>query len=527
MSRHFDMNGMLSLPKMIEIDPVEACNLRCRMCHVSFMPSEKHPIFDIDLVSKLKALKGAFASIGSGFEPMLYRDFDRLMGELANLGVRMQLITNGTLLNKSKLQRLLECDLEIINFSFDGIRKETFEHIRRGAEYADTLRNILDAREAFVGKQTAFLINTTTMRSNLDESVEILDFWDRHDFDVVRFLPMVVRYPDEELIRESLYPVREDMKRVFDGAAVHLIENNLKTVMLLPYQYASQVRERFPENYSGLYVYSNNLAKRKILSLRERFQLGEHPLMRFYDCRAAFSTATILANGDIQLCYKYSIGNLHKDSFEDIWFGEEANRVRQLIIGDPADCASCDCFRFGIAFHNLDANRIENYFVGELGAYAKDVDFHTGLIHAEVTPRAPRLVLSEGRYNIVAYGDKYFGVPHGLGPLEVDKTDFLTNPNVIVEGTFASALARIRKMTGDTALDYERKLPKAPQLVLSEGDYNIVAYGDRHFGIPHRLGPLEVDKADLSSVSDVVIESELEAVLARIRKLGRLREISG
>lgn len=526
MNRYFDMNGTLSLPKMIEIDPVETCNLRCRMCHVSFMPSEKHPVFDVNLVPKLKALEGAFASIGSGFEPLLYNDFDRLMGGLADLGVRMQLITNGTLLNRKKLQILLDCNMDIINFSFDGIRKETFEHIRRGADHADTLKNILNARAAFAGRETAFLINTTTMRSNLGESIEILDFWDRHDFDVVRFLPMVVRYPDQELIRESLYSVREDMKSVFDRAAVHLIENNLKAVMLLPYLYASQVRERFPENYSGLYVCSSNSAKRKVLSLRERFQLGEHPLMRFYDCRAAFTTATVLANGDIQLCYKYSIGNLHKNSFEDIWFGEEANRVRQQIIGEPTDCAACDCFKFGIAFHKLDADRVENYFTGELGFYVNDVDFETGLIGAKITPKPPRLVLSEGDYNIVAYSDKYFGIPHSLGPLEVDKADFSTMPNVIVEGRFGSALARVRKAASEAGLNPAKVTPRPPQLVLSEGDYNIVAYDDKYFGIPHYLGPLEVDKTDFSTIPDVVVEEEFESVLSHVRKIAKSKVVS-
>ncbi|OQW30839.1 MAG: hypothetical protein A4E19_08815 [Nitrospira sp. SG-bin1] len=527
MNRYFDMNGMLSLPKMIEIDPVEACNLRCRMCHVSFMPSEKHPVFDVNLVPKLKALKGAYASIGSGFEPLLYNDFDRLMGGLADLGIRMQLITNGTLLDKNKLKRLLDCDMEIINFSFDGIRKDTFEYIRRGADHNDTMSNILAARSGFAGRQTGFLINTTTMRSNLDESIEILDFWDRHDFDVVRFLPMQVRYPDQELIPESLYPVREQMKRVFDSAAVHLIEHNLKTVMLLPYLYASPVRERFPENYAGLYVYSNNSEKRKILSLRERFQLGDHPLMHFYDCRAAFTSATILANGDIQLCYKYSVGNLHNASFEDIWFGEEANRIRQLIINEPSDCAACDCYKFGIAFHKLDADCVENYFTAELGPYVTDVDFMTGLIHAKVSPKPPRLVLSEGDYNIVAYDDKYFGIPHRLGCLEVDKTDFSTIPNVIVEGRFSSALARVRNADSESRRNHAKVTLKPPQLVFSEGDYNIVAYDGKYFGIPHRLGPLEVDKTDFSTIPDVVVEAECEAVLARVRKLGRLKAVSG
>lgn len=444
MTRYFDMNGTLALPEMIEIDPVETCNLRCRMCHVSFMPPEKHPVFDISLLPRLKALKGAFISVASGFEPLMYRDFDSLMRGLTDLGMRIQIITNGTLLNRAKIDTLLASNMEIINFSFDGIRKETFEHIRRGAEYEETLDNMLSAREAFQGRETAFLINSTTMRCNLHESIEILDYWDRHDFDVVRFLPMVVRYPDQELIRESLYPVRDDMKKVFDKAAAHVIENGLKVVMLLPYLYTSEIRQRFPKNCFSLYVRSNNPQSRSVLSLRERFQLGEHPLMRFYDCRSAFNAATILANGEVQLCYKFSVGNIHESPFEDIWFGEAADYIRQRVLGAPADCAACDCFKFGIAFHKLDADRIENYFTGELRPYAKYVDFETGLIHAKIAPKPPRLVCSEGKYNIVAYADHYYGIPHDTGPLEVDKTDLSTIPNVLVENTYGRLVSRIR-----------------------------------------------------------------------------------
>jgi radical SAM protein with 4Fe4S-binding SPASM domain len=445
MTGSFDMNGILTLPKMIEIDPVETCNLRCRMCHVSFMPPEKHAVFDITLLPKLKVLEGAFVSVASGFEPMMYPNFDRLMRGLTDLGMHMQIITNGTLLDRAKIETLLDSNMGIINFSFDGIRKQTFEHIRRGACYEETLDNILSTREAFQGRETAFLINSTTMRCNLDESIDILDFWDRHDFEVVRFLPMVVRYPDPGLICESLYPIRDKMKKVFDEAAVHVIENNLRVVMLLPYLWTSEIRRRFPKNCCGLYVQSDNADSRKFLSLREQFQLGEHPLMRFYDCRSAFTAATILANGDVQLCYKFSVGNLHESAFEDIWFGEEAHRVRQQIVSAPTDCAACDCFRFGIGFHTLDVERIENYFSGDLGPYLKYVDFETGVIHAQVAPKPPRLVSSEGQYNIVFYGNRYFGVPQSIGPLEVDKTDLSNIPSVLVENTYTRLVARIRR----------------------------------------------------------------------------------
>lgn len=450
MSKYYDMNGVLTLPKMIEIDPVETCNLRCRMCHVSFMSAEKRPVFDVTLLPRLKALRGTSVSVASGFEPLMYRDFDRLMRGLTDLDMRMQIITNGTLLNRAKIAVLLASNMEIINFSFDGIRKETFEYIRRGADYEQTLDNMLSTREAFKGKETSFLVNSTTMRSNLEESVEIVDFWDRHDFDVVRFLPMVVRHPDRDLIHESLYPIRDHAQRVFDDAALHVIQNDLKAVMLLPFLYASDVRRRFPGNCRGLYVWSNNPKARKVLSLRERFQLGEHPLMRFYDCRAAFSTATILANGDVQLCYKYSVGNLGQNTFEEIWFSKAAHRVRKQIIGAPTDCAACDCFRFGIAFHKLDAERIENYFSGEFGPYLRDIDFETGMVRAKIAPKPPRLVGSEGEYNIVAYADRYIGVPRAAGRLEVDKTDLSIIPNVMMEDTYAGLIARIRKAAAES-----------------------------------------------------------------------------
>lgn len=76
---------MLALPEIIKIDPVETCNLLWRMFHVSFMPSEERRVFDISLALKLMALKGTFASVGSSFEPLKYKNFHTLMRGLADL----------------------------------------------------------------------------------------------------------------------------------------------------------------------------------------------------------------------------------------------------------------------------------------------------------------------------------------------------------------------------------------------------------------------------------------------------------
>lgn len=365
------------------------------------------------------------------------------MDGLTKLDMKLQIITNGTLCDKENIAVLVASNLWTINFSFDGIRQPTYEYIRRKANCESTLERILATREAFQNRDTNFLLNSTIMRSNIDETMETIDFWDRHDFDVVRFLLMIVRAPDKDLIQESLYPVRDHAKQVFEAAARHVIEDRLKIVLLRPFFYDSDVSRRFPQNCDQLYVRSGNPQARFVPSLRELFQLGPHPLMPYHDCRAAFNTATILANGDVQMCYKYSVGNLHKNTFDEIWFGEAAHRIREKITGSPADCAACDCYRFGIAFARLDADRIENYFAAELAPYLDGIDFRTGVLHKAVPPPPPRLVGTEALYNIVHYANRYVGIPQAAGPLEVDKTDLLTIPGVVIDDSYSGIMSRL------------------------------------------------------------------------------------
>lgn len=485
MARFHDLGGVLTLPQMIEIDTTEACNLRCRMCHVSFMPVEKRPIFDIGLLSRLKALKGCNVSVASGFEPMLYPQFDQLMRGLTDMGMRLTIITNGTLLDRKRLDTLLAADMEVINFSFDGIRKETYEYIRRRADYEQTLDRIATAREAFRGRDTTFLVNSTVMRRNLDETIETIDFWDRLDFEVVRFLLMVVRHPEPELVRESLYPIRDHAKQVFEDAALHVIRNNLRALVLLPFQYDSEVARRYPEHVDRLYVRSGNSQARPVPSLRERFQRGAHPLMPYYDCRAAFNSASILANGDVQLCYKYSIGNLAEAAFEDIWFSERARRVREQITNSTKDCDTCDCYRYGIAFHQLSADRIENYFAQELLPALAGVDFETGRFSIAPPARPPRLVATENGYNLVFYGDKYIAIPHTSGALEIDKVDLATFPGVFVETSHAKALELIRSTAAS---------PPAtpPRLLKAYLGYNLVQFRDQFYAVAQHAGALDL-----------------------------------
>src|SRR5262245_20694379 len=90
--------GALELPKVIEIEPTYSCNLRCRMCHVSFMPEVPRPTLDPAAIDRLAGLRSPYVIVASGFEPMMHREFATIVRKLAAIDARIELISNGTLL---------------------------------------------------------------------------------------------------------------------------------------------------------------------------------------------------------------------------------------------------------------------------------------------------------------------------------------------------------------------------------------------------------------------------------------------
>lgn len=65
-------------------------------------------------------------------------------------------------------------------------------------------------------------------------------------------------------------------------------------------------------------------------------------------CRIPFDTLQIDQDGDVQLCdcqlfMPYTIGNIYKDSLQDIWSGEAAARVRQAVVDEDFTYCNWNC----------------------------------------------------------------------------------------------------------------------------------------------------------------------------------------
>ncbi len=372
---------------------------------------------------------------------MMHKQFSDIVRRLTALGACLETVSNGTLLSEENVSALLDADLRIFTFSFDGIRPATYEHIRRRSEFRKTIDSITRFRQRFGQRDTFFAVNTTMMRSNMAEIPEIIDFWDKADFHLIRFLSMVVRANDPALIRESLFPVRSDYLTLLEAAAKDIIFNNRRVTLLVP-----------PQINGGL-IASRNPAARIVPDPRVEHQIGLWPGMSV-DCKSPWTFAKILNNGDVQLCYKFTVGNLREDSLEGIWFGERANAARAAVLADTRHCASCDYYRLCLKSRDIDAHDIASYFDVGHQPGIRNINFDTGELQLEHVD-TPILVETVKDCNIVRYRGQYIVCPHELGPMDLSAVDLSIIAGLRIEPTLHAARSWCahRSLTSATAED--------------------------------------------------------------------------
>lgn len=135
----------------IFIDPVFACNLRCRMCYFSDSSRKgqlKGNMSDEELDKVEKALfhRALKLQIGCGAEPTLYPRILDLVIRGRRAGIPyISLTTNGQLIatGRVNLEELVEAGLNEITLSMHGTDRETYEYLMPGAKF-DNLCRLID-----------------------------------------------------------------------------------------------------------------------------------------------------------------------------------------------------------------------------------------------------------------------------------------------------------------------------------------------------------------------------------------------
>jgi MoaA/NifB/PqqE/SkfB family radical SAM enzyme len=124
------------------------CNLRCAMCPVNRGMRRKKGFMEFSLFKKIidETPTLEFLLAFQWGEPLLHRDFYKMIRYAHDRGIRTMVTSNGTLLNDEVNEKLIDCGLTRITFSIDGVG-ETHTRIR-GYPYEKLKDQILRFKEA-------------------------------------------------------------------------------------------------------------------------------------------------------------------------------------------------------------------------------------------------------------------------------------------------------------------------------------------------------------------------------------------
>jgi cyclic pyranopterin phosphate synthase len=118
----------------LRISVTDRCNFRCTYCMPKEVFGRDHRFLERrELLSfeEITRVAKTFVALGTrkiritGGEPLVRRDLERLIEQLAELGVELTLTTNASLL-AAKAQRLADAGLNRITVSLDALDDETF-----------------------------------------------------------------------------------------------------------------------------------------------------------------------------------------------------------------------------------------------------------------------------------------------------------------------------------------------------------------------------------------------------------------
>lgn len=154
----------------------EACNLRCRHCHVSSTgagPDELTTREGMGFVDQLATIEAFRMLVYSGGEPLVRKDIDELLAHSARRGLVNVIATNGTLIDAGRARELKRLGVRGIAVGFDSTDPSIHNEIRRSPTAFDrAMRGIEACKAAGMVVQ----INFTAMRENLATLPDVIRF---------------------------------------------------------------------------------------------------------------------------------------------------------------------------------------------------------------------------------------------------------------------------------------------------------------------------------------------------------------
>jgi radical SAM protein with 4Fe4S-binding SPASM domain len=290
--------------------------------------------------------------------------FERILDIVAQYNPpRVKLITNGTLLDERRSRKIIESGVTTLEVSVDAATKSTYERIRCGAQFdvlMGNLRRLNDLKAEYRTTRPRLKLNFVMMQSNVRELPAFVDM--AHDLHAVEVNPQhLVVFEKGGLHDASLYHAQELADAMLAEARSRAYRHGIVLQPVPPFRETRTTTERLWEwmrygmNVFRDYSLSHGLGLAHKLA-RRGFAIGR------VSCYLPWEFVLVSLDGNVKPCgwwYGQSpMGNLHQQSFEEIWQGERYLSLRNQLKGQcPLNSACVHCP--AVASRRVDENAFQ------------------------------------------------------------------------------------------------------------------------------------------------------------------------
>lgn len=347
-------------PEQVVIDPTNRCNLQCVSCWLySPFLNEDKPRSDwlkrelskdilMRLIDDLALLQTKKIRFTGGGEPFLYSNLLDVIDYARKKGMAVALTTNFGMASKNQIQRLIDLGIEELAISLWAANPDTYQKVHPGtkAAYFETIReNLLYLKEQRNSLPRVTFANVI-MNSNYD------DFEAMYRFGI-------------ECGADAIYFTLAD---VFSHQTDQFLLNDNERKQLL--NKALRIKEKNQNERMIELEFFDGFIKRLSVP-EEEFKRGLYDKgeVQRIPCYVGWFFSRILADGSVAPCcrgVKKIMGNINKQSFQDIWFSQQYNEFRgkakylskqDLYFKDIGCLKECDNLMHNLQFHRATEER--------------------------------------------------------------------------------------------------------------------------------------------------------------------------
>jgi MoaA/NifB/PqqE/SkfB family radical SAM enzyme len=331
----------------IQVEVTSRCNAACSYCPQPLLYKKEH--MPLELFKNLIPFLGYTNLVylqGWG-EPLLNPDLFAMIRLCKEKGKRVGFTTNGMLLNKKTVLKLVDLETDIISVSLAGITPETHNRIRKGTDFTKVIENLellqrikLQKRTPFPDLHFAYLM----LASNLHELKGAVEMGKRLGAKqiVCSNLTFII---DEALCPEAFF-VREEERKRFTGVLDEIAEEARRENLLIAFP--NPVLQKQPANCS------ENICSSCVVSVTGEVSpcVFTSPTLLQADSRTRCKSLSHIYQNISVPCYPLSFGNITDESLTGIWNKKKYHRFRKIHDPDvtkpgisrmslPQSCASC------------------------------------------------------------------------------------------------------------------------------------------------------------------------------------------